>query len=106
MDDNFNEQREEVLDNFDFEKVAKVMRYLDWTWAGNEEPPSVYQLIKQSTSMLNDAYISVMEMYKKGKKEAYMNIQTCGFSATASYYENQGLCLNLEFVIASWKTEC
>ena len=49
---------EQVLDNFNFEKVKKVMIALDWKWYINLKEgcqvPSMYQLIKQAERLLYD----------------------------------------------------
>lgn len=48
---------EEVLKNFDFEKVRKVMVFLDWKWHGEGEPeiPSIYRMIERSRELLTNA---------------------------------------------------
>ena len=37
----FEEHLDEIMDNFDFEKVEKVMEFLDWKWAFIEGSPKV-----------------------------------------------------------------
>lgn len=61
---------EEVLDNFDFQKVLKVMRFLNWKWAtrnGDLKVPSLYQLMSTAKILLNDV---VHHIGTNGHKEA------------------------------------
>ena len=47
----------EVMEDFDFEKVHKVMVLLDWKWyIGNDEQavPSVYRMMKEAERLLRD----------------------------------------------------
>ncbi len=47
----------EVMENFDFETVHRVMTQLDWQWAiehGEKAVPSVYRLMKQAEQLLTD----------------------------------------------------
>lgn len=47
-----------IIDNFDFEKVHRVMKFLDWRIKNDEdkiEVPSVSQLIKEARIRLIDA---------------------------------------------------
>ena len=47
----------EVMEDFDFENVHKVMTFLDWKWAigeGERTVPSVYRLMKQAEQLLTD----------------------------------------------------
>lgn len=63
---------EEVLKNFDFEKVRKVMVLLDWKWHGDGEPeiPSIYRMIELSRNLL-----------KKAGKRKHGLVATGGFIA-------------------------
>ena len=47
----------EIMEDFDFKKVHKVMTFLDWKWAigkGERTVPSVYRLIKQAEQLLTE----------------------------------------------------
>ena len=47
-----------IIDNFDFEKVHRVMKFLDWRTRNDEdkiEVPNVSQLIKEARIRLIDA---------------------------------------------------
>lgn len=77
-----------VLDNFDFEKVYRVMKLLDWEWSFNDHEdyqkasrgiPSVQTLKKRVLELLQTAY------------DSKHNINTGGFYVE---YDNGHLCLS------------
>jgi hypothetical protein len=49
------EQIDEIMDTFDFERVHKVMEYLDWTWGGYPESPSISVIRIHARERLKDA---------------------------------------------------
>lgn len=50
-----NDKIEEILNNFDFNKVKRVMEFLDWKWH-NVGIPNEYQLICEARRLLEQAY--------------------------------------------------
>ena len=47
----------EVLESFDFDRVHRVMRYLDWKWVDGDGTlffPNHYQLAKKAERLLRD----------------------------------------------------
>jgi hypothetical protein len=89
----YEEQIEEIMDEFDFEQVHKVMKFLDWRWLEdvNSEGgvPSISDLRKSSRKLLKEA---------SGMKN--VKISTGGFLA-----ENNGNYLTLRFVLSEWYVE-
>lgn len=79
----------DVLDDFNFNEVHDVMKFLDWKWYRNgvEEVPNLYQLIKQAESLLRD----VAKHY--GDKKSHV-VETGGFRATLD-----DDCLGLDFIL-------
>lgn len=80
-----------VVDNFNFERVHAVMKFLDWRW-GVEAPtvPSVEQLRSTAISLLKD----IISGRAKNKQTS---ISTGGLSATG-YFNSDSLCrLTLTF---------
>lgn len=43
---------DDILDNFDFEKVKKTMELLNWTWVDSTGVPSIPELRKRARSLL------------------------------------------------------
>ena len=80
---------DEVLDNFDFDKVKKAMDALNWIWIGCDGVPSIYDLRKKSRRLLKEAI----------KQNSY-RISTGGFRAG---YSNN--VLSLDFIVTEWYEE-
>lgn len=92
---------ENILENFDFEKVRKVMEFLNWTWATTPEPnsvPTTYQLIKSSKERLENAYKCALK-----EKENYYS-SSGGFEAFAEYNDKTKKVdyLELKFILTDW----
>ena len=67
---------DEIMEHFDFEKVHKVMSFLDWEWDigdGEQTVPSTYRLMKQAKQMLK--YITQYD------DKEYHEMATGGFRA-------------------------
>lgn len=83
------EKIEQIMENFDFEKVHKVMVALEWEWHfghGCSGIPSVHTLKEEASRLLSDAW-----MIKT-------TVSTGGFSAVY----NDG-CLSLSFIVEEWE---
>lgn len=75
-----------ILENFDFEKVHKVMKCLDWHWFSCEGVPNTYRLIKAAEEML-------------------MDTNTDGFSRSSGGFRTEKVdgILYLSFVVEDWE---
>ena len=83
---------EDILENFDFECVHDVMKYLNWEWKPCNGVPTIYQLIKYARKLLE----SVAESYNK---EGQYHCTCCGgFNASC----NESGDLELAFYIAEY----
>ena len=92
---------EEVMEDFDFEKVHDVMKQLDWRWGtpdGILEVPSIYQLMKTSERLLRD----VADKYFETEGSHF--ISTGGFEA-ALYVDADSKYLKLSFVLEESESE-
>lgn len=91
---------ENIIENFDFDKVHKVMTFLNWGWATVEEGgiPSIGKLIIHSQKYLSD----VFDMCTRTKKDYYTG--TGGFFVEAQYNNEENCCdyLKLRFELDSW----
>ena len=63
-----NNQIEELINNFDFVKVQKIMKFLNWTWFPRNDVPSLDELKKEANSLLKEAM-----------NQSYCDISTGGF---------------------------
>lgn len=82
---------EHILDNFDFERVHKVMTVLNWTWYFTEGVPEISDLRKEARRLLKDV---------AKRKEDRVCTGTGGFEV----YKEDGV-LELKFVVAEWDEE-
>ena len=46
----------DIMCDFDFDEVHKVMKYVGWEWGDCDGVPSTYSLIKLAEWLLNEAY--------------------------------------------------
>ena len=87
----------EVLDNFDFEKVAKVMEFLDWKYCDNNNPrfPDFRELKQKARHFLLDCAA-------RCKEEGEKAILGCrGFFASAEMIEDE-LFIELQFILTEF----
>ena len=80
---------DDIMDNFDFHKVHRVMEFMNWQWRG-EGVPSVSEMRKEARRLL------LSSMKDSGQAS------TGGFLATYEEYEKVGGVLELKFVIEEW----
>ena len=89
------EHIDEILDQFDFETVRKVMVALDWTWSSTDgnhfQVPEIYNLRKVARDLLQQCANTESKHYF---------CSTGGFSAE----KRDGDTLILEFVVSDWST--
>lgn len=88
------EQIDEIMDNFDFNKVAKVMDFLDWKWyKGGSRVPEESEIRKESRMNLSKAFD-----YAQGQGRKYI---MCSGGFVHSY-DPQHTELQLSFEIDNW----
>ena len=86
------EHIDEILDQFDFETVRKVMVALGWTWSSTDgQVPDIYNLRKVARDLLQRCANTESKNYF---------YSTGGFSAE----KQDGDTLILEFVVSDWST--
>lgn len=76
---NVQEIIDEVINDFNFNRVHDVMEHMNWKWSG--EVPSIERLKTKASNLLQDAYIKYLINHTN---EQY-TIRTGGLEA---YYEN------------------
>jgi len=82
-----------IMDNFKFEQVRKVMEPLDWEWAGTEEGvPTIPELRREARRLLKMSF------------EEKTNVSTGGFHVM--YESNDdGEFIQLMFAVEEWYEE-
>ena len=87
------EKIEQIMENFDFENVHKVMVALEWEWSfgrGGSGIPSVWALKKRAGELLSN----VEDLICEG---GTITSSTGGFEA--KYADG---CLSLSFIVEEW----
>lgn len=96
---------DEIMDNFDFHKVHKVMKCLGWKWAFSENGiPEIYELKEEARRLLNECLYSIIQ-----NAEESWNIATGGFKVHATNYKDAEveddefhIGLSLSFEVEEW----
>jgi hypothetical protein len=87
----------DIISNFDWEKVSKVMKSLDWKWFSSRtenQVPSIGEMLIVVTDLLNRSYDGLVRKYH----DKTYGIATGGFEATAHRTNNGEIWLQLSFV--------
>ena len=83
---------ENIMDNFDFDNVHKVMTYLNWEWANTENGvPTKSELRSEARRLI--------KMAIKDKTR----VSTGGFEV--DYIDEDGGWVSLKFVLSEWDSE-
>lgn len=99
---------DEIMDNFDFEKVHKTMDVLEWTWAG-EGVPEVPSLRARARQLLKEACFienkSNYSMCSTGGFEAICKVLDYDIENAIEDWVNDAehqIQVELRFVVESW----
>jgi len=95
---------ENIIENFNWERVHNTMLTLDWRWAtynSGTEVPSIGALVITAHRLLNDACLLAL------KNKSDVKTATGGFHAKALYCKETNQIDNLElyFQITSWDVD-
>lgn len=92
----FTNQIQGILNSYDFYKVEKVMKALNWKWASHVSVPTVPQMKRMAEDLLKQAS-------KNSNKEGYI-VSSGGFQATA-ISEADYHSLKLDFIVESFEED-
>lgn len=97
-----NQMIDNIIDEFDFNKVHITVDYLGWKWIGKHI--TIDDLKSKARMLLKGAAESRLGEYKDEHWELGIINGTGGFVATAWCDENKTkiIKLNLEFVLTEW----
>ncbi len=68
-----NNQVDEIMDSFDFRKVADVMQHLNWTWHDSKTPPDECEIRKNAREIMKMAIKTGEEISTGGWKVRIMS---------------------------------
>jgi hypothetical protein len=93
---------EDIMDEFDFDKVYETMDALDWKWRG--ETPSIEDLRETAEYLLRGAAKSRLGDFKDTHHDVAIINGTGGFEAKAFCDEDKTKItgLDLAFIVESW----
>ena len=91
-----HDEIEEILDNFDFEKVKKVMDALEWKyWDSEGDTVSIYELRRMARNLLKDVYNAANSDHWFGGSGGF-EVERWMYPGETKKY------LYLKFVVAEW----
>jgi hypothetical protein len=104
--DPVNQIIDDIMDNFDFDKVQTAMEALDWQWAG-KGVPSIKQLKETAVYLLKSAAELRLEDYLESHWEQGIINSTGGFQATAycDATKTKIIALDLKFILEEQDSE-
>lgn len=86
-----------IMDNFDFNRVAKCMEVLEWKWYDVEGIPKEYDIRKFARKYLN----KVDDKHNTERRSFGLG----GFTVAAWYEEGTLDAIELSFVVTEWSEE-
>jgi hypothetical protein len=90
-------QKDDIMANFDFRKVHRMMELVNWEWykVGGARVPSLEEVVAAGNEYLEAAIVAFGKEYNEGD---YWETGSGGFMAR--YHAHCGL--TLEFIFESW----
>ena len=89
-----DEQIQEIIEEFDFDKVWNAMRLLNWTWHG--EIPTINQIKQSARRYLN----LVCQDFYNSNEQSELFYGSGGLEASCDNYG-----MRLKFVLTEWDTK-
>ena len=89
----------DCLDEFDFERVHDVMKYLNWTWSDVKGVPEITDLRKHCRKYLQEVVRGALERKDEGGE---FIMASGGFRYESKLYEDGFLWLRMSFTIEDW----
>jgi hypothetical protein len=96
---------DEIMEEFDFVKVERIMFHLNWKWGGSDyRIPNIDELREAAERLLRGAAESRLGAYIDEHHEVGIISATGGFKATAWCNEakTEIAGLKLEFIVTDW----
>lgn len=95
-----NKQVEELLDEFDFGKVKKVMDFLEWTYFDTKDTEVSIEELRRCARYLLECAVKAPD-----SDEYYTS--TGGFEVTRNMYSGDTQkYLSLKFIVTEWSNPC
>jgi hypothetical protein len=89
----------DCLDEFDFEKVHRVMKFLNWKWADIADVPEVSDMRKFCRKYLQNVIVGTLQRKDTGGEY----IEACGgFRFEGKLYPDEFCWVRMSFTIEDW----
>jgi hypothetical protein len=92
------EQINEIIKYFDWDRTHEAMEALNWTWAFSDGIPAIGELVVEATRQLSDAWDK-----RRANGLPEFRIASGGFEAKCCLCDGKS-CLELKFVLTEWDT--
>jgi hypothetical protein len=93
-----NKAIENILENLDFDKIHKVMTFLDWKWFESEEVPTIGKIVTNVQKHLSRTIDEALEARED------KTIKTGGFAYYATLDDKKELdYVQVIFELTSWE---
>lgn len=90
---------EDILENLDFDKIHKVMTFLDWKWFDSEEVPTIGKIC---TTVQKNLSKTIDEAVEKGENRT---TKTGGFAYYVDLNEEKELdYVQVIFELTNWES--
>ena len=89
----------EIIENFNFTKVHRVMKFLNWRWGVDNTIPTIGQIVVQAYEKLNACWD---DYRNKAIEEHETYFQSSG--GLEASVDSRGL-LSLKFILEEWLME-
>lgn len=92
----------------EWDKVQKVMEFLDWTWDGADSSPSQEELKDKAHELLEGAMIEALELLQQkdpSNDNRTVSQSSGGLEAEVFIEDGELYGTNISFVVENWPTE-
>lgn len=97
----YRDSIDEIIDWFDFERVRRVMAFMEWEWHDSGGVPEIPELRRHARRLLNQAAEGLLR--DNQSDDSRFAVSCGGFTAVANRYEDTDkIYLRLTFAIAEW----
>lgn len=95
-----------IRSNLDYDRIYKVMKFLDWHWVGREFPVSIIEIKNHCDDIILRALEKLDQKINITTTEAEQFLATGGFEVSCYYYskaeKSKQLYIDVKFCIAEW----
>ena len=99
ISDNIRNEVEDILDEFDFYKVKKVMDFLEWKWYGTDGVPTIGDLRKRARQLI---LTGIRELLENDNINEVSTGSGGIYAKVSDDKDHPKVYIELKFVISEW----